>query len=79
MLTQYGCLHKADDDWSDTFDEIVDRVLGLSDRETRGDFYWKVVVQEAVWVVHSVMEDSSIKDARDFVSLIERRRTPTHR
>lgn len=82
-VPQMGWLKKADDDWDasesdfETFDEYVDKALGLDvDEQQRDrDFYWKVLMQEAYWVMHSVMENCSIEDARSLVSDIEERRS----
>ena len=50
--------------WDDQFEEHLDTLLGINGQ---GDFYWNVVVPEAVIYVHSALEGITLATAEKMV------------
>lgn len=69
MMARMGLLQDpAMEDWDSSFEELLDEALDLKSTDRIGDFYWKVIVQEAVWLMHSVVEKYTMTQAMTAVA-----------
>lgn len=55
---------RIQNEWDDQFEEHLDTLLGINGQ---GDFYWSVVVPEAVIYVHSALEGITLANAEKMV------------